>query len=143
MKLKRGVCRAVLCGQLDPGSLLSLLELRKALNDCDTVLDVGCGSPSPLHLFQARRSVGIDGHQPSLDQAQKSGTHHEFICEDIRRLEHQFSGGQFDCCIALDVIEHLKKADGFKLMEAMEKVARRKVIFFTPNGFLPQTHATQ
>jgi len=42
--------------------------------------------------------------------------------------------------MALDVIEHLAKEDGLRLMRAMEKISRRKVIFFTPSGFLPQCH---
>jgi hypothetical protein len=40
--------------------------------------------------------------------------------------------------IALDVIEHLTKEDGLRMMLSMEKIASRKVVFFTPSGFLPQ-----
>jgi hypothetical protein len=40
--------------------------------------------------------------------------------------------------ISLDVIEHLERGDGMKLMDTMEKIARKKIIVFTPNGFLPQ-----
>jgi hypothetical protein len=36
------------------------------------------------------------------------------------------------------LIEHLNKKDGLKLISMMEKIARKKVIIFTPNGFLKQ-----
>ena len=44
----------------------------------------------------------------------------------------------FDAVIALDLIEHLEKKDGFKLIEMMTKIAKKKIIIFTPNGFQPQ-----
>ena len=44
----------------------------------------------------------------------------------------------FDCVVALDLIEHVTKDDGLRLLEAIEAIARRKVVIFTPNGFLPQ-----
>ena len=40
----------------------------------------------------------------------------------------------------MDVIEHLRKEEGLQLMRQMELLARKRVIFFTPNGFLPQGH---
>ena len=36
------------------------------------------------------------------------------------------------------MIEHLEKSDGFKLIQIMESIAKKKVIIFTPNGFLRQ-----
>jgi hypothetical protein len=59
----------------------------------------------------------------------------------VQKLDNYFNPGQFDAVMALDVIEHLIKEDGLRLMRAMEKISRRKVIFFTPSGFLPQHHS--
>ncbi|MBU4242294.1 MAG: SAM-dependent methyltransferase, partial [Nanoarchaeota archaeon] len=44
----------------------------------------------------------------------------------------------FDCVLASDLIEHLTKEEGNKLIKMMEKIAKKRVIIFTPNGFLPQ-----
>ncbi len=41
--------------------------------------------------------------------------------------------------VALDVLEHVQKAKDIHLLKSMEKTARKKVVVFTPNGFLPQT----
>ncbi|MCI4351286.1 MAG: SAM-dependent methyltransferase, partial [Thermoplasmata archaeon] len=38
----------------------------------------------------------------------------------------------------LDVIEHLPRPDGLRLLREMERVSRGLLLVFTPNGFLPQ-----
>jgi len=125
------------------GLILTFLELYEPLRDCRTILDVGCGSASRLRLLECQSLAGIDGYAPSVEEAKKNSTHNELILGDIRELDRFFKPGQFEGCIAIDVIEHLNKEDGIKLIEAMERIASRKVVFFTPNGFLPQAHATQ
>lgn len=107
------------------------------------MLDVGCGSDSALSMFGFDHLVGIEGYASSLETARKNQTHHELVLGDVRYLERYFHPGQFDACVALDVIEHLTKADGLKFMAAMESIALRKVVFLTPNGFLSQRHAEQ
>jgi len=117
------------------------LELRQALADCDSVLDVGCGPVSTLRCFGFKHLTGIEGYPPSLETAKKNATHDQLILGDIRELDRLFKPGQFEACIAVDVIEHLTKEDGLKLIEGMERIASRQVILSTPNGFLPQRHA--
>ena len=43
-----------------------------------------------------------------------------------------------DACVALDLIEHLPKDDGWQLLDDLEHCATQRVVIFTPNGFLPQ-----
>jgi SAM-dependent methyltransferase len=126
-----------------PSQIVTILQIRKALKNCREVLDVGCGPDSALSLLGFDRLVGIEGYAPSVEAAKKNRTHHEIVQGDVRHLETQFQAGQFDACVALDLIEHLTKEDGRRLMANMEKLARRKVVFLTPNGFLPQSHAEQ
>ncbi len=57
---------------------------------------------------------------------------------NVLNIDKKFKEKSFDCVIALDIIEHLNKKDGLRLLELMEKIAIKKVIIFTPNGFLPQ-----
>jgi hypothetical protein len=57
---------------------------------------------------------------------------------DICTIGDEFSPLSFDAVIALDVIEHLEKHEGFRLIRAMELIARKAVVIFTPNGLLPQ-----
>lgn len=141
MEGKLNVVRTLLAEGADPAQILTRLELRHALKGCRTVLDVGCGYTSPLRHFGFERLVGVEGYRPSYESARLSRTHHELVCEDVRELVRLFKPGEFDACVAIDVIEHLTKEDGLKLVAAMENIASKKVVFFTPNGFLPQRHA--
>src|SRR3989344_2342306 len=105
--------------------------LRRELRNCKTVLEIGCGKGSPLkHVRKSFHTVGVDIYAPSIEESKKAGIHDEYILGDIMQID--LKGRMFDAVIALDLIEHLKKIDGEKLLK------KKKVIIFTPNGFLKQ-----
>lgn len=141
MKSRAGLIVTLLKKRYDPNQILVRLALRKALEGCDSVLDVGCGLSTTVRDLGIPRSTGFEGYQPDFDEAKRRNTHDQMIKGDARNLADYFQPKQFDACIAIDVIEHLTKEDGIKLMQDMEKIARKKVIFFTPKGFLPQRHS--
>lgn len=113
-------------------------QLRQTTRDCQTVLDLGCGDSSPARFLTNPTLVGIDGYEPSVKTARERGTHDEVVLGDVREADRLFAGRRFDACIALDVIEHLPKDDGWRMLEAMERLANKVVVIFTPNGFVPQ-----
>lgn len=116
-----------------------ILEVEKHLKGCKTILDVGCGENSPIRLFENKyTAIGIDGYKPAIERSRKLKIHDDYILGDIKKLNSLVKKKSFDAVIALDVIEHLKKADGYKLLGNMERAARKKVILVTPNGFIPQ-----
>ena len=116
-----------------------IVEVEKHLKGCKTILDVGCGDNSPLGLLQEKyTTVGIDAYKPSIEMSKKGKIHNSYIIGDIRKLKSLVKKGSFDAVVALDVIEHLKKDDGYKLLDDMERAARKRVILVTPNGFIPQ-----
>jgi SAM-dependent methyltransferase len=124
----------------DPGAIVTRLALRQALQGCERVLDVGCGSSMNLRWLGIKHPTGIEAYRPAYEAAIQRNTHDQLVLGDVRRLDQHFQPGQFDACIALDVIEHLTKEDGFKLIAQMERLAAKKVVFLTPSGFLPQHH---
>ncbi len=101
-------------------------RLDEALRSCGSVLDIGCGPESPV-----RSTVAMDAHLPSL---RRSGGLRVAACAP--RLP--FRDRTFDAAVALDLIEHLDRARGDVLLAEMERVSRRRVIVFTPEGFLAQ-----
>lgn len=111
------------------------------LPDCHTLLDVGCGECSPLQFVAAQmeHSVGVDAHEPAIEASRRAGVHSDHVALNALKIAERFGTKAFDCVAATDLIEHLEKADGLRLLDAMETVARRKVVIFTPNGFLPQS----
>ncbi len=115
-----------------------LNTIRKELAECRSCLDIGCGPESPVRFLEFERSTGVDGYPPALETARQMHTHNKFHLAAATELDKHFSENEFDCCIALDLIEHLTKKDGIKLLRDMETIASKKIVLFTPNGFLPQ-----
>ncbi|MFP4543515.1 MAG: class I SAM-dependent methyltransferase [Candidatus Kapaibacterium sp.] len=114
-------------------------ELRKVTCGCSSILDVGCGSNSPVQALPREiRREGVDAFVPSIEKSREKGLHDSYHNIDVMDIGSHFAVKSFDCVLASDLIEHLEKNDGIKLIEMMEKIARKKVIIFTPKGFLPQ-----
>jgi SAM-dependent methyltransferase len=115
------------------------IELERAIGDSKTVLDVGCGHPSPIRKFSRKfYSVGVDAFEPSIEKSRAEGIHNDYLKAEVLEIGARLSDESFDCVLASDLIEHLEKEDGLKLLQMMEKIAKKRVIVFTPNGFTPQ-----
>lgn len=110
--------------------------LIKELKDCESVLDLGCGNNSPLKFVNCKYKVGVDIFKPYIEESKKRKIHHKYIKKDIRKVD--FKKKSFDAVVAWDVIEHLSKEEGINLIKKMEKWAKKKIIIYTPNGFLNQ-----
>jgi SAM-dependent methyltransferase len=115
--------------------------LRREIAGYQSLLDVGCGFNSPIRRFRnlVPVRVGVDGFAPAIDASRARGIHTNYVLADLRELERHFAPVSFDVVLASDVIEHFTKDQGLRLLEAMERIARHRVIVFTPNGFVPQS----
>jgi hypothetical protein len=119
-----------------PSSKDYLTLLRKELQNCTTVLDLGCSRNSPIQFCSVPYSVGVELFEPYLEESKRKGIHNQYIKADIRKLS--FKQNSFDAVLALDVLEHLSNEESYELIEKMEEWAKKKVIIFTPNGFVWQ-----
>jgi len=115
--------------------------LKKECDGCETILDVGCGAISPIQYFSQtiKYSVGIDSFAPSIEKSKAAGIHNEYVLMDVMDLSGKFPENSFEYVVALDLFEHLEKNEGYRLIAMMEKIARGKIIIFTPNGFQKQS----
>ena len=116
-------------------------EIKRLLADSTSILDVGCGENSPIRYLPTtgKQKIGIDVYAPALVAAQQRGYHDEYRRVDALDIEKEFGPKSFDCVFAFDLIEHLPKEDSSRLIETMERVARKAVIVNTPNGYVPWT----
>jgi len=115
---------------------LSPLLISREIKNEWTILDVGCGRSSILRLVKkGSYRVGLDFYEPYILESEKSSIHDKYVLGDARVLP--FKSNHFDCAVANGVLEHLEKQDGLKMIREMERVAKKKIILTTPNGFLP------
>ncbi|MES2200702.1 MAG: class I SAM-dependent methyltransferase [candidate division FCPU426 bacterium] len=111
--------------------------LREELKGMDSVLDVGCGSDSPLQFVPGiPRLTGVDAFLPSLEASKARGIHQEYIHTPLEALS--LPPRSYDAVVLLDLIEHFEKQEGLDFLKKMEAIAAKKILVFTPNGFLPQ-----
>lgn len=116
------------------------MRLERAAGSAGSLLEVGCGDHSPVAWFEHKpeTSIGVDLFEPALERSRAAGIHDEYRRLDVRELGAHFEPDSVDVVLALDLIEHLTEAEGFRLLEDMERIARERVVVFTPNGFLEQ-----
>lgn len=103
----------------------------------DKVLELGCGKDSLLirsGLIKKLQVTGVDIFKPYIDLHNSNGLYKKCIHADITKID--FESGQFDAVVCMDVLEHITKDEGIKLLGKM-KVWGRKVIITTPNGMVP------
>lgn len=114
-------------------------ELESAAEGCESLLDIGCGAESPIKRFSKKfQSTGVDAHKPSIEKSKEIGIHNNYYNINVLDIDKTFDDNSYECVLSSDLIEHLEKEEGYKLIKMMEKIASKKVIIFTPNGFLKQ-----
>jgi len=116
--------------------------LQEELKDCQSVLDLGCGSRSPLiHIKHLKDSLGVEVYPPYLKASQKQKIHHRYLKENILNLD--LAPKSFDAVILIEALEHLNKKDGLTILKLASTWARKKVILSTPNGYFPMGEVDQ
>src|SRR5437867_4449888 len=84
--------------------------------------------------------MGIDIYDPYLQESRKKEIHNQYMKMNVMDVDNQVKEKSFDAVIMIDLIEHLSKEDGEKLIKKAEKIAIKKIIIFTPNGFSEKVH---
>ena len=118
----------------------SVFCLKRELEGCSSVLDIGCGPNSPVQYCSIRYSVGVDAFKPYIDSSKSKNIHTEYILGDINGIN--FENDSFDAVVLIEVLEHLTKEQGVELLRKAEGWAKKRVIISMPNGFLPQIQMT-
>lgn len=101
-----------------------------------SILDIGCGQGFPMKMIKVRmrvkKSVGVDLFKPYIEIGKKFKIHDKYIISDVRKIK--FKDKSFDVILALQVLEHLKKEDAWKVVDKIEKIAKKQIIIATPIG---------
>jgi len=130
-----------------PGPLNNYV-LRYLPENLDNILILDCGIGHGEWAFRIRTDprfngrpiiVGLDLHEPYLLKQNELGLYDELYNCNVLNIPYQ--DNFFDIVIASEIIEHLSREDGFKMMDEIERVSRKLVIITTPRGFMKQEAA--
>ncbi len=103
------------------------------------VLDLGAGRGIAGAMLQLYREPpvlrGVDIHSPYAEFAKQFYT--EMTIGDAVEVLSTIPSDSFDVVICFEMIEHLEKEKGYKLIAEMERVGRTTFIS-TPSRFFPQ-----
>lgn len=110
----------------------------------ESLVDVGCGRGiigALCRIYrEPKRLVGIDVYEPYLEFCRQYKLYDEVIgwnLIDLRSEYLPFEEKEFDVATCVEVIEHLPRDVGIKLLDELERVARR-VVVTTPNCYFEQ-----
>ena len=108
---------------------------RKLDRTAETILDLGCGRGKQMQFLNKSKrfyTTGIDLLPPYLDECQRDGSYDRVYRRDVRDLP--YPDKSVDIVICLELLEHLEKEDGEKLIKDMVRIARKQVLVETPIG---------
>lgn len=115
------------------------VELEEAIYPYTNVLDVGCGKNSMIHYFSDKlEATGVDGFALAIRESKERKIHTNYMQMDLNDIGSRIPEKSYDCVLCLDVIEHFDKEKSRSFVKELEKIARKKIVLFTPNGFVPQ-----
>lgn len=112
------------------------------IQQVDTILDIGCGIVPHNYITPYVYICCEPFHEyvKVLKEKLEDNTDSLFIVLDYdwEKAVTTFKEGAVDTIYLLDVIEHLDKETGQRLLSMTECIARRQVVIFTPLGFVEQ-----
>lgn len=104
-----------------------------------TILDLACGCGNPFKGVKPRLLVGVDVFRKNFSMPE----YDIVLNHDVRKITDLFYEKSFDVVTAFDAIEHFTREEGAKLIEDAEKLARTKVVFFTPTKWTENKEAVE
>lgn len=117
--------------------------IQKQIGKSDTVLDVGCGiMQATTDILNSKKRFGRDilqckhllGCDVYPDYLNKASAYFPTVRLAVNELD-RFVDNSYDVVICLDVLEHIELDDALWAMRQMERIARKKVIIYTPSTF--------
>jgi hypothetical protein len=123
-----------------------LADINSLLLPCEVLLDVGCGIKPQryvrptIHICCEPFAEYVNHLQQDIAVLEQRDRTYVVLNMGWSDAVDHFPPNSVDTVFLIDVIEHLEKEEGKKLLALTEKIARKQVAIFTPLGFMPQYH---
>lgn len=122
------------------GLIAHNLERPQGLITCACVVDIGAGI-RPMQWYKPQQHVCVEPYGPYADRLRAAG-YEVNQATATEALEGADPAAFSHAAIyLLDVIEHMDKSLGQKVVQMMLAARPRQIVVFTPLGFLPQQGA--
>jgi len=112
----------------------------RSVRYADSVLDIGCGI-RPQTFFQPKLHICCEPHAGYVRVLQNRFAGHPgalILQSTWEAVVALLPNHSVDTIFLIDVIEHLDRLEGRRLLEECERIARKQIIVFTPLGFMEQ-----
>jgi ubiquinone/menaquinone biosynthesis C-methylase UbiE len=89
-----------------------------------------------VHLFMSRikgELIGLDANKQYLQHLTNQNVYDHLVLASASASP--FKDKTVDVSLSVEVIEHLDKKEGIKLLQELDRVTRKRAIITTPNGF--------
>lgn len=101
-----------------------------------TLLSLCCGIGYELDSVQAKKVVGVDIAPQYIEEFKKRHPEALGIVSDALTYIKKAKNKAFDVISLFDAVEHLTKEDGLKLIKECQRVAKKHILLFTPEGYV-------
>jgi hypothetical protein len=114
----------------------SQLPRPKGLIEVKNVLDIGVGL-RPMGWYTPAKHICVEPHGPYADKLVAAHYRVERMTADYALL--MLAGEKIDAIYLLDVIEHMEREDGERVLASAKQLyPDAQIVVSTPNGFLAQ-----
>jgi len=107
----------------------------------ESLIDVGCGRGIVGALVRIYRNVtrlvGVDIFPPYIDFCKKFNLYDKIYPMDLRQTPLPFKNHEFEVATCIEVVEHLHKEYGEKLLDELQRIADT-IIVSTPSHYFKQ-----
>lgn len=117
------------------GLVIHTLRAPEGLIEAANVLDIGAGI-RPMCWYKPERHVCVEPFAPYADRLEDAA--YEVVRGSAEEALKQCDIGAFDAIYLLDSIEHMTRAEGFRVLGIAHALQPKQIVVYTPNGFLEQ-----
>ncbi|MBN2239277.1 MAG: hypothetical protein JW712_05850 [Dehalococcoidales bacterium] len=106
-----------------------------------SVMDIGCGL-EPQRFFKPELNILCEPHHPYAEflASRLKGDTYEIREISGQEIAATYPDNMVDSIFMLDVLEHIEKEEGQKILESLPRIARKQVVIRVPLGFVEQDY---
>lgn len=110
--------------------------VREAVHKDKSLLSIGCGIGLELANLNTNSVTAVDIVPEYLLEVKQRCPQADLFLDDGLNFLKRAEDKSFDVVSLIDVLEHFKRRAGLRLLFHAKRVARQKVIVYTPEGYV-------